>query len=600
MEPEVVVRAAQSVTRWCVDSGANRDICRDEQLFAGNAKPKVISIGEAGQGHCFTSKAEGPISLRLKGEQLPLFTRTIFADQVNENIMSVPEAVDGGYTVIFTAEGVKMYKASDCTVSGTPVIIGTRDKRNRLFYVGFPTPISRATANQLTDSLSGADKGKQLKLAQFFKEAHERRWERPICALPPDVRAHMAQSYHEYKSDYDLWHPRLAHINPRLMKLAWPDLEDAPTKRHCDDCTRGKIHKFGHHGKRPAAIDAEWSSGEYLTCDLFGPLLRSCGGSCYAAFYLDIKSRFVYAKALRVKTDHYQAFLEVIVDVKARSGRVMRFFKTDGDSIFTGADAQNMYQTHAIRHIQSAPGDSSSNDVAERTIRTFAELIRSNLLHANAPPTFWVEAMGYVEYVWNHIPVMPSSDGHLSRTSILEGTSRKYDLTVLRAFGTKCHFLLTLQKKKGKKLAVEAKGQLGAILGIEDGMPAYRVFDFETSKVRKIPFAQTICHEGHYPFNDPKLWKEEDHDLPISFLPTEDVGEVPEELERYHFEDAQLSEMTWSMSPRGVLLPSTPPTVTSTPVPETTSAPATPALITAHQQLMFQLLQNRCAHLLRR
>ena len=134
VEPEVVVRAAQSVTRWCVDSGANRDICRDEQLFAGNAKPKVISIGEAGQGHCFTSKAEGPISLRLKGEQLPLFTRTIFADQVNENIMSVPEAVDGGYTVIFTAEGVKMYKASDCTV-GTPVIIGTRDKRNRLFYV---------------------------------------------------------------------------------------------------------------------------------------------------------------------------------------------------------------------------------------------------------------------------------------------------------------------------------------------------------------------------------------------------------------------------------------------------------------------------------
>ena len=124
---------------------------------------------------------------------------------------------------------------------------------------------------------------------------------------------------------------------------------------------------------------------------------------------------------------------------------------------------------------QSAPGDSSSNDVAERTIRTFAELMRTNVLHANTPPTFWVEAMSYVEYVWNKIPVMPHDGGtpaYLSRTALMENTQREYDLSIMRAFGTKCHFLLTVQKKRGKKLAVEAKGQLGAIIGIEDNMPA--------------------------------------------------------------------------------------------------------------------------------
>jgi hypothetical protein len=172
----------------------------------------------------------------------------------------------------------------------------------------------------------------------------------------------------------------------------------------------------------------------------------------------------------------------------------MRFFKTDGDGIFTGGEAVELYEKYNIRHVQSAPGDSASNDVAERTIRTFAELTRSNLLHAGAPPNLWAEAMALVGYVWNHIATMPSTTipgSYLSHTSILEGHSRKFDLSNLRAFGTKCYFMLTVQKKGG------AKAKLGAIVGIEDNMPAYRVFDFEQrDKPKKIPFAQVVTHEG--------------------------------------------------------------------------------------------------------
>jgi len=86
----------------------------------------------------------------------------------------------------------------------------------------------------------------------------------------------------------------------------------------------------------------------------------------------------------------------------------MRFFKTDGDGIFTGTEACEIYERYGVRHIQSAPGDSASNDVAERTIRTFAELTRSNLLHASAPPNLWAEAMVMVAYVWNHIATTPN------------------------------------------------------------------------------------------------------------------------------------------------------------------------------------------------
>lgn len=195
----------------------------------------------------------------------------------------------------------------------------------------------------------------------------------------------------------------------------------------------------------------------------------------------------------------------------ARSGNSLRFFKSDGDGIFTGAKAQELYKKHKIRHIQSAPGDSASNDLAERTIRTFAELATTNLLHAQAPPSFWAEAMGMIEYVWNHIPVIGNPGGTtLSRTAILEGTTRMYDLTVLRAFGTKCYYLLTLQKKGGLKMALHEKGRLGIILGIEGNMPAYRVMDAETRTVRRIPFAQAVSHEGHYPLSDRSTWTAEE------------------------------------------------------------------------------------------
>src|SRR4029079_4330820 len=125
-----------------------------------------------------------------------------------------------------------------------------------------------------------------------------------------------------------LWHPRMAHINPKLALNAQPDLKEWPRKCFCESRTRGKMHKHSHSGKRPAINEQPWEPGEYITCDLLGPLLRSAGGAKYVGFYIDLKSRFVYSKMLREKTDHYQTFREV-KDAKARSGKCLRFFKSD-------------------------------------------------------------------------------------------------------------------------------------------------------------------------------------------------------------------------------------------------------------------------------
>lgn len=126
-------------------------------------------------------------------------------------------------------------------------------------------------------------------------------------------------------------------------------------------------------------------------------------------------------------------------------------------------------------------------------------------------------------FVWNNLATMPhpTKDGeYTSRTAILENHEYTFDVKNLRAFGTKCYWLLTLEKKGGKKQALLPKAKAGVIIGIEDGMPAYRVFDLEKRKMRRIPFAQAITHEGCYPFRDSKNLTPEEHSLPPSFLLT--------------------------------------------------------------------------------
>ena len=274
--------------------------------------------------------------------------------------MSVSEAVDKGYAMLFRKDGVTLYP-QDVHVRGDAILSGKRDRANNLFYIDLPavpgpcpkskpralcakvSPFQLVPVEGINSSASGS---------AYFGQVRAQRLIILKCdeSLPGNLTestdlciARLVRTYHEFGSDYELWHPRLAHINLKLAKKAKPDLVGWTHARHCDGCTRGKFHKHPHSGKRPPPGELPWAPGEYLTCDLFGPLLRSGGGARYVGFYLDLKSRFVYAKLLVNKTSHYQAFREVIRDLRARSGNRLRYFKTDGDKIFTGKEANDIY-----------------------------------------------------------------------------------------------------------------------------------------------------------------------------------------------------------------------------------------------------------------
>ena len=261
--------------------------------------------------------------------------------------MSVAEAVDKGYMVVFTRRGVYFYSPKDVMVRGEPILTGTRDVRTRLFYFNVDdvepkvnqidasspnmdassslnvplspvpakfSPLALIPAIGVQNSFSGL-KWFELTRVLRVEEKHDYSMEPSpeladaLSSIPlGEVTAKLTRTYHEFKSDFDLWHPRLAHINSKLARTALPDLKDYPKKCHCDNCTRGKFHKHSHSGKRPSQSELCWSPGEYLTCDLFGPLLRSRGNARYVSVFCDYKSRFVYVKCLKDKTGELRCY----------------------------------------------------------------------------------------------------------------------------------------------------------------------------------------------------------------------------------------------------------------------------------------------------
>jgi hypothetical protein len=108
--------------------------------------------------------------------------------------------------------------------------------------------------------------------------------------------------------------------------------------------------------------------------------------------------------------------------------------------------------------------------------------------------------------------------------------------------------MLTVGKKQGLKKAMFPKARLGAIVGIEDNMPAYRVYDFDQRGViLKIPFAQVVTHEGHFPFKSYPTWSYQEKELPGSFIPSMDARQDQDEWARYEcsaFEEEELGVLT--------------------------------------------------------
>jgi hypothetical protein len=116
------------------------------------------------------------------------------------------------------------------------------------------------------------------------------------------------------------------------------------------------------------------------------------------------------------------------------------------------------------------------------------------------------------------------------------------------AFGTMATCYVPVERRKGGKHPAQRRSFKGAILGYVDGMPAYRVWDFESKTIRSASFNFTICHEGYYPFRDQNNWPSECLGDPSNFSPVVDGILTTTEWKKFDFDPEDTSEI-FQMAP---------------------------------------------------
>ena len=154
------------------------------------------------------------------------------------------------------------------------------------------------------------------------------------------------------------------------------------------------------------------------------------------------------------KTGHYQVTPRVLLDSQALSGRPVQIFHSDGDGVFSSQETADLLAKEKIRHEFSAPYDSNTNPFVERARRTLFEGVSTALLRSGAPTSFWGEAECHKVFTINNLLTEedPHSPGKfLSKTNLLVGDKRLFNLERLMAVGTATTCYVPIKKRRGGK-----------------------------------------------------------------------------------------------------------------------------------------------------
>jgi histone deacetylase 1/2 len=155
--------------------------------------------------------------------------------------------------------------------------------------------------------------------------------------------------------------------------------------------------------------------------------------------------------------------------VQAQFGRPILAFQTDNGREFDNTIFRSFLAAHGIVFRLTCPYTSQQNGRAERILRTLNDSVRTMLLHAALPLSFWPDALHTAIYLLNRRPCTPRS--HATPFFLLFGS--KPDYSHLRVFGCLC-FPNTTSTAPHKLAPRSAPCDF---LGYPDNIKGYRCYD---------------------------------------------------------------------------------------------------------------------------
>lgn len=423
---------------WCLDSGATRHMCNDEQIFSNLNKDSQLKVYTAGE-QFIKSNGVGDVNLSVKLNRYvtnPVkLKNTLCVPGLRNNLLSVSSVTDNGFTVTFEKD-----RATVKRKNGSVVLTAT--KRNQLYVV-----------NEKED--------------------------------------HAALVAENENTDLRKWHQRYGHLNVNDLKamknknmVLGIKFASKMNEINCEVCAKCKIHvqPFKSSSNREENILG------LVHSDICGPMsTESLGGAKYFVTFIDDYSRYTEAIMLRNRSDVLQAFKDYKRRVENQTGQRIKKLRTDNGREYLSKDFNNFLKEEGIQRQLSVEYTPQQNGVAERANRTLVEMARCMMLQANLPDSLWAEAVNTAAYLRNR-----SATKCLNGITPIEAWSQqKPYVGYFRTIGSKT---IALNKgQKGRKF--QPKGDEYVLVGYSDESKAYRLWKPGTKtviKARDVKFFERI------------------------------------------------------------------------------------------------------------
>ena len=353
---------------WWIDTGANVHVSNSMQGFStiqitNPSDQDFIFMGNKDKAPV---KAIGTYRLNLCSDYVLDLCQTLYVPSISRNLISVSALDKVGYSFEFGNGNFSLFKNSSCIGSGILI--------DGFYKLELKTPnakINFTLHDKETKNKSSKD------------------------------------------NNYFVWHKRLGHISSerikRLIKdgiLPQMDFNNVPA---CVDCIKGKTTK---NTKKGATRSTQLL--EIIHTDICGPFdVPTFGGEKYFITFIDDYSRYCYVFLLHEKSQSVDAVQVFIAEAERQTKEKVKIIRSDRGGEFYGRYDETgqhpgpfakLLQKLGIIAQYTTPGSPWQNGVAERRNRTYMEMVRSMMSHANLPMFLWMEALRTAVYILNRVP----------------------------------------------------------------------------------------------------------------------------------------------------------------------------------------------------
>src|SRR5882762_4938951 len=321
-------------------------------------------------------------------------------------------------------------------------------------------------------------------------------------------------------------HRKLGHISHSAIRNAIStgqitgielDMDSKP--EFCEPCAKAKSARLPF----PQKSDTHATKyGERVHWDLWGPAsVRSLSGNYYVAARTDDHTRENKLYFQPKKSDTFKSYKRDEALIETQSGNKIKVSRSDRGGEFLSKEIiQHQDGKGTLREL-TVHDSPPQNGVAERGMRTRAELARALLISSGLPRFLWEEAMKHVEWLKAQSPHR-ALDG---KTPYEMKHKKKPHLGGIHEFGPAAY---VKDLKAGK---LDSRAQLGRFVGYDSESKGFRIY---------WPNKRSVTVERNVVFNDSDVTTDTTAVIPgdLSEGEKEKIIQVPETNTNRTEEDA--------------------------------------------------------------